>query len=82
MMIHQGGMSPRLISQGQPDLNYSLRLSAGREVSRRTWFSLATVSSLLGRVQAQFLKKKDDRLQDGVSPAFLTQAPTFVTPGL
>lgn len=45
---------------------------------RGTWFSLATVSSLLSKVQPSShpVFKVDDRLQGGVSPAFLTLAPT------
>ena len=39
MIIYQGGMSPWLIQQGQPDLNYNIHLlSVGREVSRRPAF--------------------------------------------
>ena len=42
-----------------------------------TWFSLVMVSLLSGRVQASShpVFKIDDRLQDGVSFAFLTLAP-------
>ena len=39
MIIHQGGISPWLIYQGHPDLNYNLGLSSvGKEVSRRPGF--------------------------------------------
>ena len=39
MIICQGGMSPQLIQQGQPDLNYNLCLqTVGREFSRRPGF--------------------------------------------
>ena len=54
MIIHQGGMSPWLIQQGQPDLNYNLRSpSVGREVSRRSGFHQQRLPHL-GRAQAQF----------------------------
>ena len=49
---------------------------------QETWFSPETVSSLWGRVQASShqIFKMDNRLQDGVSPAFLTLAPTMRVP--
>ena len=79
MIIHQGGMSPQLIQQGQPDLNYNLCLqTVSREFSRRPGFySQRFPHSWAGfRPRSHPVFKTDDRLQDGVSPAFLTLAPT------
>ena len=79
-MIHQGEMSPWLTQPGQPDLNYNLHVSpAGREVSRRPGFYQQQFRhSRAGfRPSSHPVFKMDDRLQDGVSPAFLTLAPTF-----
>ena len=79
MIIHQGGMSPQLIQQGQPDLNYNLCLqTVSREFSRRPGFySQRFPHSWAGfRPRSHPVFKMDDRLQDGVSLAFLTLAPT------
>ena len=78
MIIHQGGMSLWLIQQGQPDLNYNLRSpSVGREVSRKPGFHWHQFPySWAGfRPSLHPVFKMDDKLQDGVSPAFLTLAP-------
>ena len=74
------GFSRQEYWSGVPLPSPTISIHHCREGSlQETWFSLATVSSLLGgfRPRLHPVFKIDDRLQDGVSPAFLTLAPTL-----
>ena len=60
-----------------PELWYAFAICRKGSL-QEIWFSLATVSSLLGRVQAQFTScfKMDDRFQDGSLSCFPHTGPT------